>query len=207
VAVTLLGFLIAYTVERTAVPGRDLLALLIQVPYAVPGIVVAIAAILLLLRPLPLLHISLYGTSAIIVLAYIARFLAVAVGPISAQISQLDRDLEAAAMLCGAGLVQRLRHIVGPIMLPALAVAHLLVMLLAFNELTVSALLWSAGTETLGVALLSLEDAGLIGPASALALATIVIIAVLIILIDQLGRSLPPGALPWATLCGLADRR
>lgn len=200
--VTLFGFIIAYTLERSQTKGRGVLALLVQVPYAVPGIVVAIAAILILLRPLPILNFSLYGTSAIIVLAYIARFLAVAVGPIAAQIAQLDRDLEAAAMVCGAGLWQRLRHIVGPLMLPAMAISQLLVMLLAFNELTVSALLWSAGTETLGVALLSLEDAGLIGPAAALALVTTIFIALLISVIDRLGRFLPPGALPWATLAG-----
>jgi iron(III) transport system permease protein len=114
----------------------------------------------------------------------------------------MDPDLEAAAMVFGASLVQRVRYIVAPLVLPALATAHLLVMLLAFNELTVSALLWSAGTETLGVALLSLEDAGLIGEAAALGLATTVVVAILIAAIDRIGSWLPPGALPWATLAG-----
>ena len=35
----------------------------------------------------------------------------------------------------------------------------MLVFLMAFNELTVSALLWSSGAETVGVVLFSLEQA------------------------------------------------
>ena len=62
----------------------------------------------------------------------------------------------------GARSWQRLRvYIVVPQLLPAAAAGGLMVFLFALNELTVSALLWSAGTETLGVALLSLEEAGL----------------------------------------------
>lgn len=198
----LLGLALAYAIERAAVVGRTALALFVQLPYAIPGVVLAIAAILLLLKPLPLVGVSLYATPWIIILAYVARFLAVAVTPIGAQVAQMDPDLEAAATVFGASLVQRVRHIVAPLALPALATAHLLVMLLAFNELTVSALLWSAGTETLGVALLSLEDAGLIGEAAALGLVTTVIVAILIAAIDRVAAWLPPGALPWATLAG-----
>ena len=55
-----------------------------------------------------------------------------------------------------------------------------MVFLLAFNELTISALLWSAGTETLGVALLNLEDAGLGSESAALAVvATSVVAAIM----------------------------
>ncbi len=53
--------------------------------------------------------------------------------------------------LAGADFSQRLRHIVLPLLAPAAFAGALLVFLTAVNELTVSALLWSAGKETLGV--------------------------------------------------------
>jgi len=72
------------------------------------------------------------------------------------------------------------------------------VFLIAFNELTVSALLWGPGTRTLGVVLYGLEEAGLTPEASALGASTVVVVGALMLLIDRLGRFLPPGVVPWA---------
>lgn len=47
-----------------------------------------------------------------------------------------------------------------PLAAPAALAGGLLALLSAFNELTVSAFLWSAGTETLGVMPFNLEDDG-----------------------------------------------
>lgn len=49
----------------------------LELPYAVPGIVLAIACILLFLRPLPLIG-SLYATAWIILAAYLMPFAAFA---------------------------------------------------------------------------------------------------------------------------------
>jgi ABC-type spermidine/putrescine transport system permease subunit II len=133
-----------------------------------PGVVLAIACILLFLRPLPLIGVSIYATPFIIVFAYLARFLPLALKPPLAAMAVLARDQEEASALDGANAWQRLRHVIVPNLLPAAGAGGLLVFLLAFNELTVSALLWTAGTETLGVALFSLEDAGLGGEAAAI---------------------------------------
>ena len=206
-AVALLGMLTAYVLERRITRGRTLVSLLVQLPYAVPGVVLAIACILLLLRPVPLIGVSLYGTPWIILFAYIARFLAVALEPIRAAMVLLERDQEEAAAVCGATLAERLRYIVLPALLPSMAAAGLLVFLMAFNELTVSALLWSAGTETLGVALLSLEDAGLSGEAAAVAVITALFVAVIIAILNRLDARLPDGTLPWAMLAATHSDR
>lgn len=200
IVATLLGMLTAYVLERRMKRGRTIVALLIQLPYALPGVVLAIACILLLLRPLPLIGVSLYGTPWIILFAYLARFLAVPLEPLRAAMALLERDQEEAAALCGATLIERLRFIVLPALLPSMAAAGLLVFLMAFNELTVSALLWSAGTETLGVALLSLEDAGLSGEAAAVAVITAIFVGAIIAALNRLEVYLPDGTLPWAML-------
>ncbi|SUG47167.1 Uncharacterised protein [Salmonella enterica subsp. arizonae] len=57
-------------------PTRSLLWLynILDIPYALPGVVLAISFILLFAHPLPLLDISLNGTLTIIFFAYMARF-------------------------------------------------------------------------------------------------------------------------------------
>ncbi|MBP0651515.1 iron ABC transporter permease, partial [Mycobacterium tuberculosis] len=64
-------------------------------------------------------------------------------------------------------------------------------------ELTVSALLWSAGTETMGVVLFNLEDGGYATLASAVAVVSILVVAAAMLAVDRLGRRLPRGVVPW----------
>ena len=168
---------------------------LIDLPYALPGVVLAIACILAFMR-LPF-GITLYGTLTIILLAYLSRFLVVMLRPVQAAVGQLDPAMEEAAASAGARLGRRLRTIVLPLSAPAAAAGAILVFLTAVNELTVSALLWTGGTETLGVVIFNLEDSGETVMASALA-ASIVALVILLMGIVQLGSSrLPKGTVPW----------
>jgi iron(III) transport system permease protein len=199
-AALLLGGLsipLAWALERRAGRLRRGIEALVEIPYALPGIVLAIACILLFLKPLPLVGVSLYATPWIILFAYLARFLPLALKPALAAMAQVEPAQEEAAALDGAGLGQRLRYVVGPALLPAATAGALLVFLVAFNELTVSALLWSSGTETLGVVLFSLEEAGLASEAAAVGVSTVAIITALMLALDRLGPRLPEGVLPW----------
>ena len=195
-----LSLLVAYSIDRRLSWARLTILPLIEMPYALPGVVIAIACILLFISPIPVLGVSLYGTGWIIVFAYLASFLAIAVKPVVAAVSSLERDVEEAALIDGAGLWRRLRTIILPLNLPAVVAGGVMVFLLAFNELTISALLWSAGTETLGVALLNLEDAGLGSQSAALAVVATSVVAVLMLLLEFAGRHLPEDALPWRQL-------
>jgi iron(III) transport system permease protein len=169
-----------------------------QVPYALPGVVLAVACILIFLRPLPLLGISLYGTLGIILVAYLARFLILALTPVIAGYHQIDRALEEAAALDGAGFFQRLRHVIGPLLLAPVTAGGLLVFMTAYNELTVSALLWSSGSETLGVVVFNLEDGGYTVLASAVAVLCLIAVLLIFGLIHALDARFRLGALPWS---------
>ncbi len=83
-------------------------------------------------------------------------------------------------------------------MAPAAAAGAILVFLTAFNELTVSALLWAGGTETVGVVVFNLEDGGSTGLASAMATITIGVIVLLMLALQALSPRLPRGVVPWA---------
>lgn len=180
-------------------PSRPLrwLYSVIDIPYTLPGVVLAIAFILLFARPLPLVGISLSGTLTIIFLAYLARFLTVCLKPVHNSMLQLDPAMEEAASLAGANFSQRLRHIVLPLLAPAAFAGALLVFLTAVNELTVSALLWSAGKETLGVVIFNLDESGNKVLASAISVLVVALVACVMLLLSSLGKYLPKGVIPW----------
>jgi iron(III) transport system permease protein len=203
---SMLCIALAYALERKAGGWRRTLEAILEIPYALPGVVLAIACILLFLRPLPVIGVSIYATPFIIIFAYLARFLPLALKPLLAAMATLTRDQEEASALDGANSWQRLRHVVVPNLLPAAAAGALLVFLLAFNELTISALLWTAGTETLGVALFSLEDAGLGGEAAAIGVTATLVVSAIMLVLDRLRTKVPAGVLPWVVLAS-ADTR
>jgi iron(III) transport system permease protein len=182
-------------------PGRvsAWLAAAIEIPYAVPGVVLAISCILLFARPLPFIGISLYGSLIIILLAYLARFMVVALKPVQTSIAQFDPALEEAARLAGANHRQRLRDIILPLVAPSALAGALLVFLMAVNELTVSALLWSAGNETLGVLIFNLNESGDNALASAVAVVIVLFVAALMGLLGLFASRLPKGVIPWRT--------
>ena len=174
-----------------------LLNVVAEMPYALPGVVLAIAAILVFLKPLPLLGISLYNTIWIILFCYIARFLVLGLRPIVSGYYQLDRTLEEAAQVAGARLLRRLRTIILPLIAPAATAGALLIFLTAFNELTVSALLWSSGTETLGVVVFSFQQGGDSTYAAALAVLTVAVTISLMLATLLTSGKLAQGVLPW----------
>jgi iron(III) transport system permease protein len=192
-ASVLLGYVVVWRDGRLA----RMLSLAAELPYALPGVVLALAMILVFLRPLPLLHVTLYGTLAIILVAYIARFLVLALRTTVAGFLQLHGSLEEAARILGAGFWRRIATVILPLSAPAVAAGAVLVFLTAVNELTVSALLWSTGNETLGVVVFSLEQGGDGTSAAALSVLTVLATVALMALASLAARRLPRGVLPW----------
>ncbi|WP_028580893.1 ABC transporter permease [Desulfogranum japonicum] len=173
------------------------LLVLVDLPFALPGVVLSIACILLFARPIPILQLSLYGTLGIILFAYLARFMAVSLKPVSASFAQLDPAMEEAAASCGASFSRRMREILLPMVSPAAGASVILVFLHACNELTVSALLWSAKHETLGILIFNLDDGGESVLAAAVSVLIICLIMLLMFLLDRKASDLPKGVIPW----------
>jgi iron(III) transport system permease protein len=193
----LVTVLMGYFVARASRRVAALVSALADIPYALPGIVLAVACILLFAAPLPFFGVSIYGTIWILFFAYLSSFLAVSLRPIASAFRQLDPSLEEAARLSGAGFFARLRDILVPLVAPAAGAAVILVFLIACNELTVSALLWSAGTQTLGVAIYNLDDSGSFNLASALSVLVVALVVAMMLLLELLAKHLPKGVVPW----------
>ncbi|WP_236626261.1 ABC transporter permease [Actibacterium mucosum] len=174
-----------------------LMTALAEMTYAIPGLVISVAFILAFIRPLPLIDVSIYNTLTIILLAYLCAFFSIALKPITAATLQLDRSLDEAARVAGAGFYRRMARITIPLIAPAAASGAILVFLTAYNEVTVSALLWSSGNETIGTTIFNYEDGGYTTLASAMAAVTIIATILLMALLDWAGRRAPPGVVPW----------
>ena len=196
IAIVLVAVPLAYFLVWRRSRLLRLLNLVTEMPYALPGVVLAIAAILVFLKPLPVLGLTLYNTVWIILFGYLARFLVLGLRPVIGGYYQLDRTLEEAAQIAGARLLRRLTTIILPLVAPMAIAGALLVFLTAFNELTVSALLWSSGAETLGVVVFSFQQGGDSTYAAALAMLTVAVTIALMLSTLLTGKP-ARGVLPW----------
>ncbi len=189
--------LAAYALTRRRDGLSRIVSSLVEIPYSLPGIVMAVCFILVFAAPVPVLNVTLYGTVWIILIAYFSSFFAVSLKPVVSAFHQLDPALEEAARLSGAGFFRRLKDIIVPLIAPAAGASVILVFLIACNELTISALLWSAGTQTLGVAIYNLDDSGSSDLASALSVLVVFMVVAMMLLLELLAKHLPKGVVPW----------
>lgn len=157
---------------------------LFVVLFAVPSTVVGIGLIGLWNRPGP--FGLLYATNAMIVLAYVARFVPVAALVLAAVTRQVPLSSEEAAAVGGAGWLRTLTHIVFPQMKLGLCAAWVIVFILAFGELGATILVAPPGETTLPIriytiiantpashvaALALLQTAAIVAPLALLAVA------------------------------------
>jgi len=159
------GSLISYLHVKAKLKGARALDFLATIPYAVPHTVIAIAMILAWARP----PVSLYGTLWIILVAYFAVYLPFAVRTTNSTLQQVHDSLEEAARASGAKVFPRLRDIILPLARPGMIAGWILVFMPALRELTVSILLYTYHTETIGVVVYNMQDAGYREIAAALA--------------------------------------
>jgi len=171
-----LAVLVGYLQVRTRLRGKALLELLTILPFAVPGTVVALAMILAFARPV--WGIGLYNTIWILLVAYVARFLTLAVKPVAAGFTQVHTSLEEAARISGATLPRSLWDVTLPLVRPAILAGWFLAAVPALSELTLSVLLWSVGNETIGVMIFNMHEEGKVLLSSALA---VVLVAVTLV--------------------------
>lgn len=188
-----LGYFLSW---RKGVTPR-LLYLSSQLAYALPGIIIGVAMILFFLKPLPVLGTSLYGTIWVILAAYLSNFLALALQPILGGFAQIERSLDEAAQVVGAGIFRRLKDIILPVLAPAAAASAILVFMTAINEIQTSVLLVSSRAQTIGPMIIFLEEAGSSTLAAAVGCLMVIVILALMLFSLTFARRLPQGVLPW----------
>lgn len=193
VIITLVTLVVAYVAIRggaRGIRGMGLMQVMVTLPYAVPGTIIALSMILAFAKPLPLTGVKLYGTIWILLIAYLARFMNLGYNNISGAISQIDRTLEDAARASGASPQRAFTDIMMPLLRGSLIGSFLLVFAPTLSEVTLSSLLWSVGNETIGTIVFSSQEEGAILRTAALAILLIlIVVAVNMILQSAAERS------------------
>ncbi|WP_426756841.1 ABC transporter permease [Myxococcus sp. Y35] len=156
--------------------------------YALPPIVLALSLVFLGVQAVPFL----YGTLAMLVLAYVVRFLPQAVGVVRASLLQLNPHLPEAAASLGQPPSGVLRRVTAPLLRPGLLAGAALVFLTAMKELPATLLLAPIGFETLATRIWSATAEGRFAEAAVPALVLMAVSSLGVgLLVSQEGRSSP----------------
>jgi iron(III) transport system permease protein len=144
IGVVLTG-LLAWIIQRSRLPGRNVLEYIVMFPQAVPRLVFAFGMMWAwLVFPIPI-----YGTLWLLLIAYLTVFLPLGVRAISGVLVQLDKSLEECGEVCGASWGYRLRTITMPLLRPGLIAAWLLIFVASVRELGASILLMGPNSKVL----------------------------------------------------------
>jgi iron(III) transport system permease protein len=185
---TLLGFLIAYLVTRVAFPGRSALEFSAMLSFAVPGTVMGIGYILAFNQGVLLLT----GTEVILVLAFVFRNMPVGIRAGVAALHQLDRAIEEASTLLGAGTASTLRRIVMPLVRPALLSGLVFAFVRAVTAVSQVIFLISPQHNLATTQILSYVQYGTLGRGAALASVVIVLLAAVVLALYLVTNRLDP---------------
>lgn len=160
-----LGITVSYGTLRRKSKLCGILQHLLTFPYSIPGIILGLGLILTFAKPV--FGISIYGSIWILLLAYIIRFTAVILRACNSAFATLDPAMEEAGMSCGAAAPSIWKQIILPLTSAPVLSGMGLVFLSSLMELTTSSILWSAGSETVGVVIFNFTSAGKTNMASA----------------------------------------
>ena len=179
------GVMISYVIVKMNVRGKGILEFLGMLPFSVPGSVIALGVILAWSGKY---GINLYNTVWIILVAYIARYMAFSLKANSAALEQVHDSLVEAARASGATMWQALKDIVLPLVRPGMIAAFFLIFLPSLRELTVSIMLYAPTTRTIGVAIYTLNEDGETVVSAALAGIALILIVLGQLLINRLTK-------------------
>jgi iron(III) transport system permease protein len=171
--------------------------LLLTLPYAIPGTVVALALILAFSRPvLASAYSILVGTFWILPLAYFIRMYPLVIRSTTAALSQFDDSLLEAAETFGAGPFKRFKSIIAPLILPSVVSGGLLVFITALGEFVSSILLYTYSNRPISVEILAQLRMFNLGGAAAYSVVLMILIMAATWIAGRLSGPLSEGSLP-----------
>jgi len=188
------GFVLALCQRYLRSDGPTRIA---QTGYAVPGTVLAVGLLGMLsaadaaigLTGIEELRGVLLLASAVgVIMAYLARFLAIPASGIEAGYAKLPRAFDEAAQAAGAGAAAVASRIHWPLLQPAIRSAALLMFIECVKELPATLLLRPLNTETLATFLYGEASRGVYEDGAIAALAMLALGLLPILLLSRLGK-------------------
>ncbi len=168
--------IVAFITLKSRLPGRGVLESVAMLPMSFPATVLGLA----LLWAYISLPIPVYGTIAILGIAYVTRYLPVGLRTISGGMVQLSGELEEASRMSGASRLYGLRRVILPLLRGSIAAAWLMLFMTFFRELSMSVVLSGAGNPVVSVVLYDYYQSGELGRLSAFGIVTVAAIVLVI---------------------------
>ena len=159
-----IAFAMSYVRNRTRVPFRQVVETVGMLPVSIPGIVFGVGILWAYAGSF------LYGTIWLLLIAYCARFLPHALRVISSGMVQIDRGLEEAARVGGAGVTRTVSTITMPLLKPAVLSSWLLLLIYCARELNVAIMVYTSDSQVLPVLMWGAMQAGSYQTAAILAI-------------------------------------
>jgi iron(III) transport system permease protein len=147
-----LSLVVSYMIHRTRGFGARLLDFLCVVPIGFPGIVLAMGVLVTYIRT------PIYATLWILLLGYITRFFPYGQRNVSSVMLAVSEELDQSSRMAGASWLTTLRRITIPLLKPGIFAGWVLLFVIFLRELSISIMLYSAGTETLSVGVYYLSN-------------------------------------------------
>jgi iron(III) transport system permease protein len=175
----------AYLLIRTNVKGRRLPDFLITVGSGTPSVVIALALIMTMSGRF---GINIYNTLSIMIIAYMIKYLLMGMRTVVSAMSQIHPSLEEASQISGAGWLRVFKDVAIPLIIPSVVAGWFLIFMPSFYELTMSTLLYSTNTKTLGYELFTYQTFHSQQTASALATAILGLVVLVNWLLNKLTK-------------------
>ena len=137
----------SYLLQRTKIRGRKLPDFLITLGSGTPSIVIALGLIMTMRGKF---GINLYGTASILIIAYLIKYLMMGMRSVVSAMSQIHVSLEECSQISGASWLRTMFKITGPLIFPSIAAGWFLIFIPSFYELSMTTLLYSTNTKTIG---------------------------------------------------------
>ncbi|HLS07438.1 iron ABC transporter permease [Lentibacillus sp.] len=173
------GMITSYALVKRSFIGKNLLDILVMIPWALPATVVGMNMILAFNKPSVFSFGEvLVGTFWILPLAYFIRFIPLVVRSTNAVLEQMDDSLEEAAQNLGAKWFYTFRRIVVPIILPGVLSGTLLAFVQAVGEFPTSVLLYTLDNRPISIEIMNQLRMFNIGQAAAFGMIQVGLIAI-----------------------------
>jgi len=137
----------SYLLQRTHIRGRKIPDFLITLGSGTPSVVIALGLIMTMKGNF---GINIYNTAYIMIIAYLIKYLMMGMRTVVSAMSQIHASLEESSQVSGASWSRTMLRITGPLIFPSIAAGWFLIFIPSFYELSMTTLLYSSTTKTIG---------------------------------------------------------
>ena len=177
--------IMAYLLKRTNVKGKRIPDFLITLGSGTPSVTIALALIISMSGKF---KINIYNTLTIMIIAYMIKYMLMGMRTVVSAMSQVHPSLEEAAQISGANWLHMLKDVTVPLIGASIVAGFFLIFMPSFYELTMSTLLYSSNTKTIGYELYIYQTYHSQQVASALATAILLFVIIINYLLNKLTK-------------------